>query len=75
MPARRFDLEVRRLKNEFGVKWPQNVLRHSYCSYSVALHGFVWTAEQADHSEAMLKKHYREVVTKEDAEKYFGIVV
>jgi hypothetical protein len=38
---------------------------HSYCSYSVALHGFVWTAEQADHSEAMLKKHYREVVTKE----------
>ena len=43
---------------------------HSYCSYSVVLHGFVWTAGQADHSEAMLEKHYREGVTKEGAEKY-----
>jgi hypothetical protein len=27
----------------------------------VALQGFVWTAEQADHSETMLKKHCREL--------------
>src|SRR5260221_209404 len=58
-PKRNFDLEVKRLKQGLGIKWPPNVLRHSFCSYAVALHGFVWTAEQADHSETMLKKHYR----------------
>jgi integrase len=71
-PNRRFDLEVKRLKT-LGIKWPNNVLRHSFCSYAVAVHGFVWTAEQADHFEVMLKKHYREVVTKEDAEKFWNI--
>jgi len=58
-----------RSKRRFGI------LRHSFCSYAVAIHGITWTAEQADHSEAMLKKHYREVVTKEDAKKYFSIMV
>ena len=58
-----------RSKRRFGI------LRHSFCSYAVAIHGITWTAEQADHSEAMLKKHYREVVTKEDAKKYFSILV
>jgi integrase len=71
MPNRRFDLEVKRLK-ALGIKWPSNVLRHSFCSYAVAVHGLTWTAEQADHSEAILKKHYREVVTKEDAAKYIS---
>ena len=74
-PDRRFDLEVKRLKKGLGIKWLHNGLRHSFCSYAVALHGFVWTAEQAQHSETMLKKHYREVVTKEAAEKYFKIRV
>ena len=39
------------------VPWPQNGLRHSFCSYAVALKGFEWTAAQADHSVAMLRKH------------------
>lgn len=72
-PNRRFDLEVRRLKT-LGLKWPPNVLRHSFCSYAVAVHGFVWTAREADHSETVLKKHYREVVTAEDARRYWEIV-
>jgi integrase len=53
--------------------WPQNALRHSFVSYAVVLKGIPWTAEQADHSEAMLKKHYREVVDKETAQKYWDI--
>jgi integrase len=24
--------------------WPQNVLRHSFCSYAVAIKGLTWTA-------------------------------
>jgi hypothetical protein len=33
-----------------------------------------WTAEQADHSIGILKQHYREVVSKEEALKYWEIV-
>jgi hypothetical protein len=57
------------------IKWPSNVLRHSFCSYAVAVHNLTWTAEQADHSEAKPKKHYRAPVTREAAEKYFSILV
>ena len=56
------------------VPWPQNVLRHSFCSYAVALRGFEWTSAQADHSVAMLRRHYWEVVSKEDARRYWEIV-
>ncbi|HEY0791491.1 MAG TPA: hypothetical protein VGD78_10550 [Chthoniobacterales bacterium] len=54
--------------------WPQNVLRHSFCSNAVALKGFAWTSRQADHSERMLEGHYQEAVSKEDAEQYWQIV-
>jgi integrase len=53
--------------------WPQNALRHSFCSYAVALKGFEWTTDQADHSVKMLKDHYWEVVDKETAGKYWQI--
>ena len=56
-------------------EWKQNCLRHSFCSYAVALKGLEWTSDQADHSIAILKRDYREVVTKEDAAKYFSILV
>jgi integrase len=54
--------------------WPQNVLRHSFCSNAVALKGLAWTAEQDDHSERILKRDYWEVVSKEDAARYWQIV-
>jgi len=57
------------------IVWKQNCLRHSFCSYAVALKGLEWTSDQADHSIAILKRDYREVVTKEDAKKYFSILV
>jgi integrase len=56
-----------------GIVWKQNCLRHSFCSYAVALKGLDWTAMQADHSTQMLKKNYLEVVSKEDAAKYWAI--
>jgi integrase len=56
-----------------GIVWKQNCLRHSFCSYAVALKGLDWTAMQADHSTQMLRKNYLEVVSKEDAEKYWAI--
>jgi integrase len=57
------------------IQWKQNCLRHSFCSYAVALKGLEWTSDQADHSIAILKRDYREVVTKADAEAYFAITV
>jgi integrase len=56
-----------------GIVWKQNCLRHSFCSYAVALKGLDWTAMQADHSTQMLRKNYLEVVSKEDAQKYWAI--
>jgi integrase len=55
------------------VPWPQNGLRHSFCSYAVALKGFDWTSTQADHSVQKLRKHYWEVVDRETAERYWAI--
>ena len=55
------------------VPWPQNGLRHSFCSYAVALRGSEWTAAQADHSVQMLRRHYWEVVTRSEAERYWAI--
>ena len=55
------------------VPWPQNGLRHSFCSHAVALKGFEWTSVQADHSVQMLRKHYWEVVDRETAERYWAI--
>jgi integrase len=58
-----------------NIKWPQNVLRHSFASHAVALKGLTWTAGQDDHSERVLKEDYWEAVTKEQAKKYWSIIV
>ena len=57
-PKRRFDLEAR-LKDDFQIPWPHNVLRHSFCSNAVAIKGLMWTAETSgplgdDAEEALL---------------------
>ena len=57
-----------------GVPWPKNVTRHSWCSYHLAAHGSAAkTALEAGHSEAMLFRHYRELVTGEAAREFFSI--
>ena len=56
-------------------KWPQNVCRHSFASYHLAK----WrnaqeTALQLGHATtAMLFRHYREVVTEQEAEAFWSI--
>jgi hypothetical protein len=56
-----------------GIDWKQNCICHSFCSYTVATQGLDWTALQADHSTKMLRDHYLEAVTREDAVKYWAI--
>lgn len=58
---------------ESGVKLKQDCLRHSFVSYYCAIHGAKETAEQAGHSESVLFRHYRELVTKQEAERFWAL--
>ena len=56
-------------------KWPQNGLRHSFASYHLAkFQDAPRTALDLGHvSPRMVFNHYREVVTPEEAERYWNI--
>jgi len=54
--------------------WPHDVLRHTAASYLVALHGARTAAETLGHSETMLFRHYRELVTKHETTRFWGIL-
>jgi integrase len=71
-PRKKLQLAKTKATRASDITWKQNCLRHSFCSYGVAAKGLEWTAIQADHDIKMLKKHYLEMVTKEDAAKYWG---
>jgi site-specific recombinase XerD len=56
--------------------WPRNCLRHSFASYHLAMHGSAdKTAMQMGHrSTDMVFRHYREVVTRQEAERFWGLM-
>jgi integrase len=55
-------------------KWPHNALRHSFASYRLALVANApQVAEEGGHSVQVMKQHYRELVTPDEAVKWFGI--
>jgi hypothetical protein len=57
------------------VKWKHNALRHSFCSYRLAaIKSAAQVSLEAGNSPQMIFKHYRELVTEEDARNWFGIV-
>jgi integrase len=58
-----------------GLEWPQNGLRHSFASYHLALHqnAPALALELGQTSPRMIFDHYREVVTPEEALKYWAI--
>jgi integrase len=57
-----------------GFKWKHNALRHSFCSYRLAdIKNTAQVALEAGNSPQMIFKHYREVVTEQDAKTWFAI--
>jgi len=57
-----------------GVPWLRNAPRHSFVSYHLAAFGSAaGTALEAGHSEAMLFRHYRALVTAEAAAAFWEI--
>jgi hypothetical protein len=55
--------------------WRQNALRHSFISYRVAETGDVArTSLEAGNSPKVVFRHYREVVTEDEAKAWFSIL-
>lgn len=55
------------------IHWPSDAMRHSFASYKIALSGLAETAMESGNSEDVLLKHYRQPITKKEAEKFFSI--
>lgn len=65
------------LAREKGVveKWPSDVLRHSYCSYRLAIVGDIGrVAEEAGNSPKMIREHYRRPLKPEDGEAWWELL-
>jgi len=55
-------------------RWPQDLLRHTFASYALALHGDAGKVSTAmGNSSAVMLRHYHEPVTKADCEKFWGV--
>ncbi len=64
---------IRDIARTAGFTLPANCFRHSYISNRVALTGDVnSTSLEAGNSPRIIFRHYRELVTKEEAQAWFG---
>ncbi|HVM61350.1 MAG TPA: tyrosine-type recombinase/integrase [Verrucomicrobiae bacterium] len=62
------------LAREIGVRWPKNGLRHSYATYRLAqCQDAAKVALEMGNTPAMIFRHYRELVTPQDAMVWWNI--
>lgn len=63
-----------RLVKRAGVEWKHNGLRHSFISYRVAdTQDVAKVSLEAGNSPKMIHRHYRELVTPEEAKAWFAV--
>lgn len=75
VPYKNVSNELFKLAKKAAVKWKQNALRHSFISYRLAIVQDVGkVALEAGNSTRVIFESYRELVTKNEAEKWFGIL-
>jgi integrase len=56
-------------------KWKRNGLRHSFCSYRLAItQDAAKTSLEAGNSPQMIFRHYRELTTEDEAKEWFSIL-
>ncbi len=69
------DYEFKKVTKRAGfAKWPNNGLRDSFCSYYYEKTGSSdRTSDAAGHTVAMLKEHYRELVSPEETARFWNI--
>jgi len=66
--------DLTKLAEKLGMEWPRNALRHSYISYRLAVvKDAAKVALEAGNSPDIIFKHYRELVTEQDAKAWFAI--
>jgi hypothetical protein len=66
--------DLTKLAEKLGMEWPRNALRHSYISYRLAIvKDAAKVALEAGNSPDIIFKHYRELVTEQDAKAWFAI--
>jgi len=64
----------REVENKPKFVWKRNGLRHSFCSYRVALtQDVAKVALEAGNSAIIIFKHYRELTTEDEAKEWFGV--
>jgi integrase len=67
-----FYREMKQLHQETGVEKRDNALRHSFCSYRLAItRDELRTSQEAGHDPSMLYRNYRELVTESEAQRWF----
>jgi integrase len=65
---------AKNIRQQKPVKWKANGLRHSYASYRFAQIGDAGrVAGELGNRAAVVHRHYRELVTPADAEKWFAV--
>jgi hypothetical protein len=73
--AKNLHVDMSALSRVLKIEWPRNVLRHSFISYRIAV---VKSADQvaleAGNSPSIIFKHYRELTTEDQADKWFAIL-
>ena len=58
-----------------GIKWVKNGLRHSFCSYRLAVtHDPARVATEAGNRPNMMHRHYKALVTEKEGKEWFSIV-
>lgn len=61
-------------KAKLPSKWPQDVLRHSFATYWMAVNAHEGQlAEMMGNSPAIVQRHYKGLTTKREGRKYFAI--
>jgi hypothetical protein len=68
-------LDLTKLTDRLGMKWPRNALRHSYISYRLAIvKDAAKVSLDACNSPDIIFNHYRELVTEQEADEWFSIM-
>ena len=62
-------------KNDGAESWPQDITRHSFCSYWLAKNqNRAELAEISGNSPSMIKKHYKRIVTSADTDAFWQVL-
>ncbi|GEM_PF-2240799 len=77
LTKRQWDKRREQIRQKAGIQMPHNALRHSFCTYHVAMHGDAGrTATLLSHKDDVniLYQHYKGNATKEQGKAYFSIM-